>query len=179
MMESNSAIKSSQDYAAEFLENAAENVDVSFQPIHVLPGDVVTNILTSFKQDIKIGAGIDQVGAEFVCSLCGTLRYRPPATYWIENESKIYIPQIGDQVVGVIEEKLSEFYRVNIFCGAPALLSRMAFEGATKRNKPELKRGDLIYARVTLAHKDLDTELTCISASGSKKEWSSGESVRA
>ena len=83
----------------------------------------------------------------------------------------------GDQVVGIIEEKLSEYYRVNIFSGSAALLGRLAFEGATKRNKPELKRGDLVYARVSLAHKDLETELTCISSSGSKKEWSSGESV--
>ena len=53
----------------------------------------------------------------------------------------------------------------------------MGFEGATKRNKPELKIGDVVYCRVSLAHKDLETELTCISASGSKKGWSSGEAV--
>ena len=77
-------------------------------------------------------------------------------------------------MVGIIEEKLSEYYRVNIFSGTTAMLGRLSFEGATKRNKPELKRGDLIYARVALAHKDLETELTCVSSSGSKKEWSSG-----
>ncbi len=84
----------------------------------------------------------------------------------------------GDQVVGVIEDKTGDFYKVSILSGATCLLSRLAFEGATKRNKPELKIGDVIYCRVQLAHKDLDTELTCTAnASVSKKEWSTGESV--
>jgi exosome complex component RRP40 len=80
-------------------------------------------------------------------------------------------------VVGIIEEKTADYYRVNIFSGSVAILNRLAFEGATKRNKPELKVGDVIYCRVSLAHRDLDTELTCISASSNKKSWSSGESV--
>lgn len=77
----------------------------------------------------------------------------------------------------MVEDKGGDFYKVNIFSGAPALLDRLAFDGATKRNKPELRRGDVLYARVTLADRDLDTELSCMAASGPKKDWSSGESV--
>lgn len=78
----------------------------------------------------------------------------------------------------MIEDKAGDFYKVNILSGTSCLLSRLGFEGATKRNKPELKVGDVVYCRVQLAHRDLDTELTCIAAGGvSKKEWSSGESV--
>ena len=47
-----------------------------------------------------------------------------------------------------------------------AVLNSLAFEGATRRNRPKLSEGDLVYARVTLAHKDVDTELSCIEASG-------------
>jgi len=79
--------------------------------------------------------------------------------------------------VGIIEDRGSEFYKVNIFSGSVALLSRLGFEGASKRNKPELKVGDVVYCRIALAHKDLDTEVTCVMGSGSKKEWSSGETV--
>jgi exosome complex component RRP40 len=80
--------------------------------------------------------------------------------------------------VGVIEDKSGDFYRVNIRSGSLGSLSRLAFEGATKRNKPELKVGEPVYCRVLQAHSDLDTELTCVSASAStKKEWSSGEAV--
>lgn len=88
-----------------------------------------------------------------------------------------YVPKIGDQVVGIIEDKGGDFYKVNILSGSTALLNRLAFEGASKRNKPEYKVGDVVYCKVKLAHKHLDTELTCISSSGVKKGWSSGEAV--
>lgn len=89
-----------------------------------------------------------------------------------------YSPKTGDQVVGIIEDKTGEHYKVNIQSGSTAFLSRVGFEGATKRNKPELKTGEVVYCRVQLAHKGIDTELTCIASGGvSKKEWSSGESV--
>eukprot|EP00603_Paraphysomonas_imperforata_P013059 CAMPEP_0114459496 /NCGR_PEP_ID=MMETSP0104-20121206/5239_1 /TAXON_ID=37642 ORGANISM="Paraphysomonas imperforata, Strain PA2" /NCGR_SAMPLE_ID=MMETSP0104 /ASSEMBLY_ACC=CAM_ASM_000202 /LENGTH=209 /DNA_ID=CAMNT_0001632137 /DNA_START=168 /DNA_END=797 /DNA_ORIENTATION=- len=89
----------------------------------------------------------------------------------------IYVPKIGDQVVGIIEDKGGDFYKVNILSGSTALLNRLAFEGASKRNKPEYKVGDVVYCKVKLAHKHLDTELTCISSSGVKKGWSSGEAI--
>ena len=107
----------------------------------------------------------------------GVLRYRPPNAYWIESNCKRYIPRANDQVVGIIEERGGDYYKVNIFSGTLALLNRLAFEGATKRNKPEMKKGDVVYCRVLFAHKDIDTELTCLSASGIKKDWSSGETV--
>jgi len=46
----------------------------------------------------------------------------------------------------------------------------LAFEGATKRNKPALKVGSLVYARVSLAHKDMDPELECFDAQTHKSE---------
>jgi exosome complex component RRP40 len=79
--------------------------------------------------------------------------------------------------VGIIEDKGGDFYRVNILSGSAAMLNRLNFEGASKRNKPELRVGDIVYCKVSLAHKHLDTELTCISTSGIKKGWSSGEAV--
>ena len=40
-----------------------------------------------------------------------------------------------------------------------------------------MKRGDIIYARIIVADKLLDVELTCTVSSGIKKDWSTGESV--
>ena len=65
-------------------------------------------------------------------------------------------------MVGVITDRGGDFYKVSIASPAPALLNRLAFEGATKRNKPSLKPGDVIYARVITANKHMDTELSCI-----------------
>lgn len=108
----------------------------------------------------------------------GILKYKAPNVYWIESNMKYYNPIEGDQVVGIIEEKGSDYYRINIShsCSS-ALLSKLAFEGATKRNKPELKRGDVVYARVLQANKDYDNVVTCIPSSGTKKEWSTGETI--
>jgi exosome complex component RRP40 len=165
------------DAASKFLTQAEKNVDIGFKSIVVLPGDDITKHVTKFQRSIKIGAGLTSTEQTVIGTSAGTLRYRAPTTYWVECGKRRYIPKVGDQVVGVVEERGGEFYRVNILGATFALLNRLAFEGATKRNKPELKRGDVIYARVSFAHKDLDTELTCISSSGSKKEWSSGETV--
>ena len=67
------------------------------------------------------------------------------STHPLQAQRKGYSPRLDDQVVGIVEERTSETYKVNVFSGAPALLNRLAFEGATKRNKPEMKRGDVVY----------------------------------
>ncbi|AGO11587.1 AaceriADL196Wp [[Ashbya] aceris (nom. inval.)] len=41
----------------------------------------------------------------------------------------------------------------------------MAFPNATKKNRPTLKVGDLCYARVSSAEKDLEAELECMDSS--------------
>ena len=170
--------KHSEDYVSEFLENASKALNTKFQPIKLLPGDNVTSIVTNqFVKGIILGRGLIEKSNEVYAVNTGTLQYSPPSTYWIDSNSKIYIPNLGDQIVGIIEDKGSDFYKVNIFSGSIAMLPRLAFEGASKRNKPELKRGDFIYGKVILANKEFDTELTCVSSFGTKKEWSSGETI--
>ena len=48
----------------------------------------------------------------------------------------------------------------------PALLPLLSFEGATKRNRPNLKAGDVVYARVAAASRDMEPVLTCVDAAG-------------
>lgn len=48
----------------------------------------------------------------------------------------------------------------------PAQLPMLAFEGVTRRNRPNLKTGDVVYARVVTANKDMDPELSCVDAIG-------------
>jgi exosome complex component RRP40 len=163
--------------AETFLDALDQNVDTSFKPQIVFPGQDVTSLFTKGEHLLKIGKGLVRTHDRIVATLPGQLCYRPPASYWIESCGKRYVPRTGDQVVGVIEDRGGDFYIVNIFTGANTILSRLSFEGATKRNKPELKKGDVIYARVDKAGKDMDTELSCISSSGIKKEWSCGETV--
>lgn len=82
---------------------------------------------------------------------------------WVDNVSRRYHPQVDDMVIGTIVEKHSELYRVDIGLSQPAVLPALAFEGASKRNKPNLEVGQLMYMRVRVANKHTEVELTCTS----------------
>lgn len=56
------------------------------------------------------------------------------------------------------------------------MLDSVEFNGATKRNKPNLKVGDVIYAKVASVNKFMAPVLTCKSKT-CKKDWTSGEST--
>ncbi len=161
----------------------------------VLPGDILSEYLTtqhdksSFaSQPLKLGVGIKTIPSssssvsELVASVPGQLTVTKGGktgqpTHIVDCSRKRYYPRTGDQVVGIIEDRGGDFYTVNIFSGQHCLLNRLSFDGATKRNKPELKRGDVIYARISSASRDMDTELSCLTTNGLKKDWSSGETL--
>lgn len=64
-------------------------------------------------------------------------------------------------MLGIVTARPGEYFRVDI--GGPDLaqLSFLSFEGATKRNRPAVKIGDLIYCQVTLCAKNLEPEVGC------------------
>ena len=164
--------------AADFLGSIALKIDTEFSPVKVLAGEDVTALVTRKSSKVDIGNGLRLARESVVCTTAGTLRYRPPAHFYVEEKSrKQYYPREGDQVVGIVEDRAGEAYRINIFSGQPAIMSTMAFDGASKRNKPDLKKGDIVYCRVQSARGDVDVEVTCMAASGVKKDWSSGEAV--
>lgn len=73
---------------------------------------------------------------------------------------------MGDAVVGIVVERHVDSFNVDLGGPFPAVLPALAFEGATRRNRPNLVAGDLVYARVTAASRDTDPELACTDASG-------------
>lgn len=168
------------EYADHFLSEVTKKVDSSFQKQMVFPGQDVTAVFQNTIQSdqvLKIGAGLVKQDTKIMATLPGELNYRVPSSYWVDHHRKKYLPRPGDQVVGLVEERGGDFYILNIFSGVNCILNRLSFEGATKRNRPELKKGDVVYARVMVANRDCDTEVTCISSSGVKKDWSSGETI--
>ena len=52
---------------------------------------------------------------------------------------------MNDCVIGVIKEKYSEEYSVDINSSFEGRLNAIAFEGATKRNRPFLKVFNIIF----------------------------------
>lgn len=71
-------------------------------------------------------------------------------------------------MLGTITARQAESYRVDIGSASPATLDFLAFEGASKRNRPSLRVGSLVYARVSVAQRHLDPELQCFDASTGK-----------
>ena len=71
---------------------------------------------------------------------------------------------MGDRVLGIIEDQKAsaDYYRVNIFGSHSALLHVLSFEGATKRNRPQLEAGCLVYCRIIKSFGGkMDPEVTC------------------
>ncbi|CAM9773993.1 unnamed protein product, partial [Phaeothamnion confervicola] len=143
-----------------------------------LPGDDLTNHIAPSGPKLRLGAGLVHRGGSVRATRAGLLRHKPPQTYWIDANQKRYIARVEDQVVGLVEERMGDFYRMNLFGSSPALLNLLSFEGASKRNKPNLGVGALVYCRVVAADKDMEPELTCLTGHhGVAKDWNTGQST--
>lgn len=95
---------------------------------------------------------------------------------WVTNEQKRYIPYTEDRVIGIIIRRTAFYYHVDIGGPRIGLLGILEFEGATKRNRPELNIGDIIFCRVLISNRDMQPILTCKSPTFNKS-WVSGEAL--
>jgi len=90
---------------------------------------------------------------------------------YIQLIEKQYIPTVGDLVIATIHHSSVDVFFASISDYTPnATLPQLSFEGATKKTRPMLAPGSLVYARVTLANKHMDPELECVSSSTGKSE---------
>lgn len=65
-------------------------------------------------------------------------------------------------MIGTITARLTDSYKVDLGSSSQATLPVTGFEGVTKKNRPNLAIGDIVYARVSIANKDLDPEIVCL-----------------
>eukprot|EP00882_Tetradesmus_deserticola_P002813 GHRQ01002990.1.p2 GENE.GHRQ01002990.1~~GHRQ01002990.1.p2 ORF type:complete len:233 (+),score=64.67 GHRQ01002990.1:673-1371(+) len=130
----------------------------------VAPGDAVQALPPS--GSVRIGPGLRAEGSYVVAQKCGVVRQTRNGKLWLESKQKRYIPAEEDLVVGVITDRRGENFVVDIGGPFTAQLPMLSFEGATRRNRPNLAAGDLVYARVTTANRDMDPELSCVDAQG-------------
>ncbi|GAA5909371.1 exosome non-catalytic core subunit RRP40 [Sporobolomyces salmoneus] len=82
--------------------------------------------------------------------------------FWIESRQFRYTPSPPEPVLGIITARHAEGYRVDIGSSQPASLDALAFEGATKRNKPNLKIGTLVYGYLLPTPAFSEPELSCV-----------------
>jgi exosome complex component RRP40 len=82
-----------------------------------------------------------------------------------------YTPTAGDLVIGSVHRSAQEAFQVFLSDHThPALLPHLSFELASKKNRPQLPAGSLVYARVAQADKHMDAELECVNASTGKSD---------
>ncbi|XP_050403694.1 exosome complex component RRP40 [Patella vulgata] len=132
-----------------------------------LPGDLIQNLKESeATKKILLGPGLRQENDLILASKPGILRFREPNVYWIDSPQKRYVPVKGDAVLGIVTQKMGDVFRVDVGASEAATLPYIAFEGATKRNRPDVKVGDIVFARFSVANKDMEAELVCIDKHG-------------
>lgn len=128
---------------------------------------------------VMLGVGVLREEGHVIASKAGVLRYdAKEARLSVQADQRRYVPALDEHVLGVVVEKLSEEYRVDLGSSSAASLPALAFDGATRRNRPNLHVGSLVFARVVLAHKDMEPELSCAAPAGvMSKDWMTGQSL--
>ncbi|PWA34150.1 polyribonucleotide nucleotidyltransferase, Exosome complex RNA-binding protein 1/RRP40/RRP4 [Artemisia annua] len=137
----------------------------------VVPGDVILDLSKLTSQTIKLGGGLRQDGDTISVMKAGTLRFTKPNKYWVESSNKRYIPNAGDNVLGVVVDTKPENFIVDIKGPALAHLPVLSFEGGTRRNIPKFEVGTLLYVRVVSANTGMNPELSCMDANGKAGEY--------
>lgn len=133
----------------------------------VIPGDDVTSQLSSKNQNkIILGPGLRRIADKVYTCHGGILKKREPNTYSVDSHRKRYIPERDEFVIGIVINKSMDFFKIDIGSSEPAILSYLAFEGATKKNRQKVEIGDLIYGKLLIANRDMEPELVCINARG-------------
>lgn len=126
---------------------------------------------------VRLGPGVTQLERSLLACKAGTLCVDAKRNkLFLSGNQRRYFPALDDMVVAVVLEKHSEEYRVDLNGADTATLSALAFEGASKKNKPILQPGACVYARVVRASKSMELEVSCVEP-GSSKSWTGGETL--
>jgi exosome complex component RRP40 len=151
----------------------------------VIPGDNVTDVIRSkTPKNLKLGVGLRCTDENTILATCAGRLEQHHKTWFVLQNNKRYMPSNEDRVVGIVQDRAGsdsggDVYRVCI--GGPhlALLSNLDFEGATKRNRPALKPGALVYARITSVALDpiLSCKLGPKDVAVQRKDWMTQEGL--
>ncbi|KAK9513086.1 hypothetical protein O3M35_001356 [Rhynocoris fuscipes] len=91
-----------------------------------------------------------------------------PNLFWVNCLQKRYISVRDESVVGVVTKKSGDYYKVDIGSSDQAMLYYLSFEGATKKYRPDVNVGDIIYGRLVVSSPDMEPEIVCINSNGRK-----------
>ncbi|PVU88584.1 hypothetical protein BB559_005512 [Furculomyces boomerangus] len=119
---------------------------------------------------VILGPGLLDFESGVISYAAGELQHNSKDTIWVDFNKKRYVPAELEPVIGTVVARHAEGYRVDIGSAHIANLNSLAFENATKRNKPNLNPGTLVYGRVCLANKFLEPEIECYNSNTNKAD---------
>ncbi|CCE66313.1 hypothetical protein TPHA_0P01550 [Tetrapisispora phaffii CBS 4417] len=134
----------------------------------IVPGDDFQLDLT---KETALGPGMyydpkTQRVAVVAAGMLNVVETKRGQTVYVDYNTKRYIPAVGDFVIGTITGAYGDRYKVSLSNFSNSVsLSYMAFPNASKKNRPTLKVGDLAYARICSAEKELEAEIECMDSS--------------
>ncbi|XP_060904631.1 exosome complex component RRP40 [Labrus mixtus] len=140
----------------------------------LLPGDEFSfdtedtiSLTTPVKlEKVVCGPGLRRSGDRLQVCKSGVLRHKAPNMFWMDSQQRRYVPVKGETVIGIVTVKSGDIFKVDFGGSEQASLSYLAFEGATKRNRPNVQVGDLVFAQFVVANKDMEPELVCVDSGG-------------
>ena len=144
----------------------------------LLPGDVLSQdqLPSSSKSSrtLTVGPGISfsppstlEVSTSGIVSVDNRKN-----TVWIENNGGgKYQPAVGDRVIATVHHSsVDDWFCTLATHSQQATLNHLAFEGVTRKTRPLLQSGSIVYARVSRVGKYLDVGLECINPSTGKAD---------
>ncbi|KAE8353257.1 hypothetical protein BDV28DRAFT_133522 [Aspergillus coremiiformis] len=157
-------------------------------PLILLPGDEIPSeyLPSTNSAPLRLGAGLrllsqpssnpstppSHVISATQSALLSTDTKRN-AVSLLSTPNRRYIPTPGDLVIAQIHHSSPDYFHCMVTPQAPqAMLGQLSFEGATKKTRPMLKQGDLVYARVLSIGlgAGAEVELTCVNPATGRAE---------
>ncbi|GLH03482.1 Uncharacterized protein GBIM_09378 [Gryllus bimaculatus] len=134
----------------------------------VLPGDLIGE--QDELKKVVYGPGLRVHQNQIYAVTSGIFKKKPDANYYYVDtfHQKRYVPVRSEDVLGVVTNKSGDIFKVDIGSSEQASLSYLAFEGATKKNRPDIQVGDLVFAKLVVASRDMEPELVCVDSYGKK-----------
>lgn len=93
----------------------------------------------------------------------------------VKKFTTMYMPKKNDLVLATVKARTSEAFICDIGSALDATLSGLEFDGATKRNKPNLQIGTVVYCRLHEYSKYTGGKLSCINKGLTNKQNQLGE----
>lgn len=112
--------------------------------------------------------GLERENSYIYSTSAGILQYRQPNKFWLDTPNRRrYVPHPGDLIIGRVTVRTADYLKVDIGGAHLAILPlQTGFEATSRRTRPNLVVGSLVYCRVSQADRYIEPEVLCVDADG-------------